>query len=349
MWDDLHPIYRAALDGDADAVKHHIASGASVDLDDSEDNWTPLHCAAMKDHENVVRLLLDHGADPVRQDRFRMTPFDTAVSHGATRVASLLYDLTLKDDPDSRGTILHAAVTLGLTDLVSEELRAGADPNRGGDSGATPLHQVFTHTSAPEKMARIILLRRRSLTPGPSLLPQRRVVIAKLLLDAGADPTRRDRANWSSVRIAIHDGHHDLLDLFLQRGLDLKAEAACGFLVDAAAHGGQAEMIRFLAKKGLDVDGPGHTPLHTAAWMAFPDCISALLECGANPNLHFPSGPSALDEARRRLKSEEENIEFLRRVAATELEKSETTRGRCVEVCALLERAGAKSALNPPA
>lgn len=334
---EQHPIYRAALDGDVAALKTLVARGAAVDYHDSENDWTPLHYAAMRDQLAFVEELLVLGADPLRRDRYRHTPFDTAVSHGAVQVAGRLYELTLKADPDSRGTILYCAVTLGMTYLVKAELAAGADPNKGEEGGATPLHRVFTDTRAPEQMARLLLHRRRGLVVGASELPSRRLEIARLLLDAGADPMRRDVANWTCLRIAVHDGHVDLLELFLARGAPLDMN---NHLMDAAAHGGHPAMLRFLASKGVPVTPTGHTPLHTAAWMAFPDCVETLLALGADRSALDHFGKTALDEARRRLASVEESLGFVRPAGSRYAAQYEDEHVRILRVIALLEGQG---------
>jgi len=42
-----------------------------------DDGETPLHAASRNGHTEVVRLLLEHGADPHARDRNDQTPSDT--------------------------------------------------------------------------------------------------------------------------------------------------------------------------------------------------------------------------------------------------------------------------------
>jgi ankyrin repeat protein len=42
----------------------------------NNEGWTPLHSAAYRCHIDVVRVLLDHGADPTIRDNNGMTPLE---------------------------------------------------------------------------------------------------------------------------------------------------------------------------------------------------------------------------------------------------------------------------------
>ena len=56
-------IWKAASDGDVEAIEAHIA--AETDLDEqNETGYTPLHYGVMKTKPGVVTLLLEAGADP---------------------------------------------------------------------------------------------------------------------------------------------------------------------------------------------------------------------------------------------------------------------------------------------
>ena len=78
---------------------------------------TPLHVAASWGHANVVRALLEHGADAGARDK-------------------------------DGGTPLHFAALTGQVDAVCALLEHGADAGAQGKDGGTPLHLVPLHFAA---------------------------------------------------------------------------------------------------------------------------------------------------------------------------------------------------------
>jgi FOG: Ankyrin repeat len=57
---------------------------------------TPLHCAAGSGHSDVVRLLLERGADPEARDVSGRTPDSYALEAGYTEVVLLIEKFTGK-------------------------------------------------------------------------------------------------------------------------------------------------------------------------------------------------------------------------------------------------------------
>ena len=78
----------AAWEGRTDDARHLLAGGTLADRLDG--SWTPLMYAARRGHLDVMRALLDAGADPNRVDgRNRWTPLMHAL-HTKNRAAALL-------------------------------------------------------------------------------------------------------------------------------------------------------------------------------------------------------------------------------------------------------------------
>ena len=75
-----------------ETVQALIQNGAAVNINDHGERWTPLMWAAAEGHAEVVKVLLDAGADRHVQDVDDDTARDFAVQKGHPEVAALLDD-----------------------------------------------------------------------------------------------------------------------------------------------------------------------------------------------------------------------------------------------------------------
>lgn len=107
----------AAEAGDADGAARLLASGASANERSAHGGETPLMRAAARGHEEVVRVLLDAGADACARRGDGFTPLILAVFFGHERVVRLLIE---------RGADAHARTGLGTTAARWAEARGFA-------------------------------------------------------------------------------------------------------------------------------------------------------------------------------------------------------------------------------
>lgn len=118
------------------AIKDALAKQADINTTTATSgNWqanTPLHIAACKNNVEIVKFLLDNGAniDVVKADG-RQTPFQEAVACDAYDVVKLLYnrgaDVELKKGDN---TPLHSAAMSDRPEMVDLLLQLGADYNK---------------------------------------------------------------------------------------------------------------------------------------------------------------------------------------------------------------------------
>ena len=75
-------IHYAAVKGNIEAIKQHLAAGTDVDARDAEDK-TPLQHAAFGGYKEIVELLIAKGADLNAKDDVGTTPLDWAYGETA--------------------------------------------------------------------------------------------------------------------------------------------------------------------------------------------------------------------------------------------------------------------------
>jgi len=141
-------IHIAAKIGHLEAVRQHLAAGANVNAIDHEGN-TPLHHAVYNDQTEIIRLLIDKGAEvngkrKAANHEKGVAPLHTATWRSTIETMELLIDngadVNMKR---ADGAIaLHYAVWFGLKEKAEFLLSKGSDVKArdGNNEGATPLH-----------------------------------------------------------------------------------------------------------------------------------------------------------------------------------------------------------------
>ena len=130
-------IHEAAVDGNIEAVKQHLAAGVNVNAKD-ETSWTPLHFATTK---AVAELLITKGADVNDKNNDGMTPQHFAVGHPHKGILELLIDKGADVNAKNilGGTLLHIAALNGFKEFTELLIAKGADVNAKDRFGKTPL------------------------------------------------------------------------------------------------------------------------------------------------------------------------------------------------------------------
>lgn len=120
---------------------HHEAArlllSRGVDVDPIDFRGTPLHLAAGKAHDQVVKVLLEHCADPNRVFNSVFSPPMLACCECSLECVKLLVEAGA--DVNFRNpyvpTALTKAAAAGLTGIVKFLLEAGANPNISDELG----------------------------------------------------------------------------------------------------------------------------------------------------------------------------------------------------------------------
>ena len=273
----------AAWRGDAAAVEALLrAGGADANAAaDAQADWRPLHVAAREGHLNVVKLLLQHGADvnaAAAPDLTTALHCAVENSHHAAEVARLLLDAGADVNAATMwgGTALHYTSEWGRLEVVQLLLDRGADVNAAPALGRTALH--------------------RAARSG-------RVEVARLLLDRGADVNAT--SDPASPTAANDDGGDDDED---DDDEDDDDEELCSCQpLHLAAAGSHAAVAELLLSRGADVRATavwrsvsGATPLHCAVGrhtyepQPMAQVVRVLLDAGAPLSCAASNGRQAL-------------------------------------------------------
>ena len=179
-------------------VRWYLTIGVDPNTQAEYDGNTLLMFASNAGHLEVVRLLLEYGANPNIQNEYQLTPLIDASEKGHLEIVRLL--LENGADPNRRlhneDTPLIIASRIGHLEIVRLLLEYGANPNLKNKYGNTPL----------------MLASQKGL-----------LEMVRLLLEHGADPTIKDKYGFFALMYALKQGNNDIVDL-LRRGIGEEIE-----------------------------------------------------------------------------------------------------------------------------
>ncbi len=233
---------------DIKLLKSLIADGADINYQDRY-GWTPLMAAVFAGQENIVKMLLEHGAKTeLKVFKEGWTAFRIAARTEKYDIAKMLVGHGADmNSQDSRGlTTLGAAVNDRQPKTVKFLLSLGVDPDIGSGIHFEASRPIFSIAgSGASDNDRLIL---------------------KMLAEAGADMDSPDQEGLTPFLSSImHAWEEDITVLLGELGADIKT-LMYGEIspATAAASTGKYKVMLFLAERGEDLykaDLNGRTPV----------------------------------------------------------------------------------------
>lgn len=237
--------------------------------------WPPLVMAAGVGEVEVVKMLLDRGANVNATDPQGVTPLMRA----AIYTAAVQVGLVPKSMPSTAGSI---PVSIQIAELLRKH---GANINAPDAAGNT----VLSYACQSQNAAMLAWLVHQGMsvnihlpstqTPLMHVVGQIDTASTRILLDAGADPNATD-ANGVTALMLTQSA--DVARLLLDRGANINARDKTGStaLIYSARNTNQ-ELIKLLIQRHANLnlqDKQGHTALSEARARNFPPVIDLLTQ-----------------------------------------------------------------------
>jgi len=193
-------IFNLVNHGDIKMVSKLLDKDPTIVNNRNESKWTPLHLACFKGNIEMVKLLLEKGADINAKSRTGMTPVYLAATKGNYKIVLLLADKGANINipaNNSEWTPLMRACSKGYFKTAEVLVKYGADINAKSKAGWTPLH------GAAE---------------------QGHLKIVELLVNAGADVNIKNNLGRTPLDLAIEDNHERVISYLEKHGAKKKRE-----------------------------------------------------------------------------------------------------------------------------
>ncbi|PQE06837.1 ankyrin 2,3 unc44 protein [Rutstroemia sp. NJR-2017a WRK4] len=214
----------------------------------------PLHQAAAYDHVEMLELLLQHGAD-IMKNADELTVLEKAIIYSRTAAVEFILKWKMEDQVKRQalldGALLYACGK-GERLTVLQLLKAGADVDTKRETdGMTPL--LWSIVCAAAQTARLLVRRgARWDVPdenGRMALPLAAMagfeLVVKDILEKGADvETRWGENDDTLLGIAARGGKHTVVKVLLEKGADREAVNEFGETVgDIVQEGNSKEVL----------------------------------------------------------------------------------------------------------
>jgi ankyrin repeat protein/nucleoside phosphorylase len=275
----------------AEVAKMILDMSIGFDFSDDGKKSNPLIQAALKNHVEVLTLVLDTkhnnstmadldlrsvGANVNAQGGYYGNALEASSARGHLEVVKLLVDkgADVNAQGGHYGNALYASSARGHLEVVKLLADKGADVNAQGGYYGNALQASSAHGH---------------------------VEVVKLLADKGADVNAQGGDYGNALQASSARGHVEVVKLLVDKGADVNAQGGhYGNALQASSANGHVEVVKLLVDKGADVNAQGGhygNALYASSARGHVEVVKLLLDKGADVNAQGGSNGSALQAA----------------------------------------------------
>lgn len=290
-------IHRAVAHGSIEHVKY--LSNRAVINQPGAKGYTPLHYAASGDEPEIVKYLLENGADVDGYQSSEPSPLIKALFEHNYEIANILLDwkanVEAMDDENWRP--LHYVASQDHQQLTRRLMDSGCELDPQNDEGETPFYRACSNNCTEimelffaRGIGNIAIQTTRGLTYAHVAASKGRQDVIERLIQIDPSLTfKTDNAGFDPLCIAAYVVEPDVIQVLLAYGAspDGPAYGHMTPLALAAAEGA-ITAVDILLRAGAKIDKAGSLLRTPLMWAVLSGCVRTahhLLKAGANPFL----------------------------------------------------------------
>ncbi|KAJ7453124.1 hypothetical protein FB451DRAFT_1185377 [Mycena latifolia] len=249
--------------------------------------------AAVEGLIDVVRVLLENGANADASEGIYGTALQAASAHGHENILRLLLDHGANINAGPHGTTLYMTVGQGNEEVLDgDDVHVQVTSSAGHENGASLLVEG-TDTNAKgkkhHKEVEVNEMERQFHTALYAALLKGHTEIIRLLVEHGADTNANCGEYPTPLQAAIAMENEEIARLLIECGASVNAMpvGTCGRPLYTASSRGNYELVRLLLQNGAEVNAMGGHPtaLYAALAEGHHKIVRLLLHYGADANI----------------------------------------------------------------
>ncbi|MBU4305228.1 MAG: ankyrin repeat domain-containing protein [Candidatus Omnitrophica bacterium] len=250
----------AASNGDLSSVSWMVEQGYDLNASGGISNQTGLHYAAAGGNIEMLKVLLNAGANINAQDSYGFTPLMIALYKKRHEAAELLLqrgaDVKIVNTWN-KFTALHYAVVYSTPEIVQMVLNARPDVNAKESRGLTAADFAKKYGNIE-----VLGMLKKNGVDIPYFGDKNKdIVLAvttgdrekiKSLIDEGANVNARDKSGTTLLMKAVNNNWPDIVEMLLRKGADAAVKDKDGWTPAMhAAKDAQAEILKVFDRAGI--------------------------------------------------------------------------------------------------